>query len=164
MKASRLLIVCAFFVLPALHAWASPSATHSGHQVPAAQGAPLIKFTDVEKQTREFIGHEKTIKLTAAQEAIKSEALGSIKAVCCEDFSALTCCCPCNFSKSLWGMSAYLIAEKHANAKQVKEAALAWIKFVNPSGFSGDSCFTGGCVRPFANNGCGGMNENDVQF
>lgn len=43
-------------------------------------------------------------------------------------------------------------------------AAEAWIRCVNPKGFSGDACFTGGCTRPFAQNGCGGMNDRDIRF
>lgn len=131
-----------------------------------AYAAPARKlvFKDVETQTREFIGYYKTMKLTPEQEAIKSKALGSMKAVCCKDYSAATCCCPCNFSKSLWGMSNYLIAKEGYGVEELKKAAQAWINYVNPLGFSGDACQTGGCSRPFAQNGCGGMNDRDIRF
>jgi|AutmiccommuBRH23_1029490.scaffolds.fasta_scaffold65444_3 hypothetical protein len=121
-------------------------------------------FEAVEPQTRKFIEYYKTIRLTPEQEKIKTAALSPLKAVCCKDFSALTCCCPCNFSKSLWGMTHYLIAQKGYNAVQVQEAAKAWIAYVNPDGFSGDSCNTGGCNRPFAQNGCGGMDDRALVF
>lgn len=129
----------------------------------AAPSAPL-KFEAVEQQTRTFIEHYKTIRLTPEQEKIKTAALSPLKAVCCKDFSALTCCCPCNFSKSLWGMTHYLIAKKGYNAAQVQEAAKAWIAYVNPKGFSGDVCQTGGCNRAFAKNGCGGMDDRALVF
>lgn len=132
----------------------------------AAYAAPPKKlvFKDVETQTLEYIGYEKSIKLTPRQEAVKKQALGSIKAVCCREYSAYTCCCPCNFSKSLWGMSNYLIARQGYGVEDLKKAAKAWIKYVNPNGFSGDACSTGGCNRPFAQNGCGGMNDRDIRF
>jgi len=126
--------------------------------------ASPIGFEPVEPQTRKFIEYYKTIRLTPEQEEIKRAALGPLKAVCCKDFSALTCCCPCNFSKSLWGMTHYLIAKKGYDAAQVQEAAKAWIAHVNPNGFSGDVCQTGGCDRSFAQNGCGGMDDQAVQF
>lgn len=125
--------------------------------------APL-KFDAVEPQTRAFINAYKTIRLTPAQGKIKSDALSSLKAVCCKDFSALTCCCPCNFSKSLWGMAHFLIAKKGYNVAQVQDAAKAWIAYVNPKGFSGDSCQTGSCGRTFAKNGCGGMDDTAIAF
>lgn len=123
-----------------------------------------VKFEAVENQTRKFIEYYKTIRLTPEQEKVKTAALSPLKAVCCKDFSALTCCCPCNFSKSLWGMTHYLIAQKGYNAAQVQEAAKAWIAYVNPHGFSGDVCQTGGCARPFAKNGCGGMDDGAIVF
>ena len=129
----------------------------------SAAGTDLA-FKPVAEQTIDFIGYYKSIQLTPEQQEIKTTALLPLKAVCCEGFSALTCCCPCNFSKSLWGMTHYLIAEKKYNAQQVRDAAKAWIVYVNPDGFSGDVCQTGGCSRAFANNGCGGMDDSAVVF
>lgn len=131
---------------------------------PVKAASSPLKFEAVEPQTRKFIEYYKTIRLTPEQEKIKTAALSPLKAVCCKDFSALTCCCPCNFSKSLWGMTHYLIAQKGYNAAQVQDAAKAWIAYVNPNGFSGDSCNTGGCSRPFAQNGCGGMDDRALVF
>ncbi len=164
MNTPRASLLAATIVLATSFVPFSTSAAGVDAEASSTSGTSLIHFTDVERQTEEFLGYGKMIKLTPEQEKIKETALGDIKAVCCKDFSALTCCCPCNFSKALWGMSAYLIAEKGATAAQVKEAVHEWIHFVNPKGFSGDACFTGGCTRSFAENGCGGMNEDDVQF
>ncbi|MBI2214792.1 MAG: hypothetical protein HYU52_14190 [Acidobacteria bacterium] len=122
------------------------------------------EFGPVEAQTRKFIEYNRTIRLTPAQQSVKDEALSELKAVCCDDFPASTCCCPCNFSKSLWGMANHLIADEGHDSAQVRNAAKLWVAYVNPSGFSGDVCKAGGCDLPFARNGCGGMDENDIQF
>lgn len=61
-------------------------------------------------------------------------------------------------------MTHYLIAQKGYNAVQVQAAAKAWITYVNPNGFSGDVCQTGGCSRSFAQNGCGGMDDRAIVF
>ena len=44
-----------------------------------------IRFTDVQKQTRQFMGWYETIKLTPEQDAVKKEALGAIPAPCCNN-------------------------------------------------------------------------------
>ncbi len=126
--------------------------------------ASPIKFTDVQAQTREFIGYNESIKLTPEQELIKREALSRIKAPCCSDNSAYTCCCPCNMAKSWWGLAHHLIVNEGAGADEVQAAVEAWIEFINPDGFSGNACYTGGCIRPFHRNGCGGMDENHLVF
>jgi hypothetical protein len=122
-----------------------------------------LQFTDVEKQSRQFIEWERTLKLTPEQEAIKREALSAIPAPCCSDNSAYTCCCPCNMAKTIWGLSEHLIVDRGYNADQVRKKAREWIAFINPKGFSGDVCYTGGCGRSFAANGCGGMGS-EVRF
>ena len=117
-----------------------------------------IVFTDAKAQSEVFIGYYGSIDLDDAQEAIKRAALEPLPAPCCSDNSAYTCCCPCNLSKTIWGLSAYLITEGGADAETVRERVQEWIAFVNPDGFSGNVCTTaGGCPRPFADNGCGGM-------
>jgi hypothetical protein len=111
------------------------------------------------------MGYEQSIRLTPAQEAIKKAALEQLPAPCCSDNSAYTCCCPCNLSRTVWGLANYLIAEQGMDADGVKKKAAEWFEFVNPKGFSGDVCYSaGGCSRAFANNGCGGMNPNQVTF
>ena len=118
-----------------------------------------IPFTDVRVQAPEFMGYNNSIKLTADQETIKRAALSGIRAACCKDFSAYTCCCKCNLSRTVWGLANYLIAEKGYGAEQTAQKVTEWLRFVNPGGFAGDACYTGGCARPFAKDGCGGMNE-----
>jgi hypothetical protein len=121
-----------------------------------------LRFTDVARQTAEFIGYYKSIQLSPEQEAVKKEALTALPAPCCSDNTAFTCCCPCNSAKAWWGLSHYLIARKGYNAAQVKTKVAEWFKFINPSGFPGDTCSTGGCGRPFHKAGCGGMGEKVV--
>ena len=50
------------------------------------------------------------------------------------------------------------------DAEQVQAAVEGGIDFINPKGFNGKSCYTGGCKRPFHRNGCGGMDENQIVF
>ena len=121
-----------------------------------------IEFTDVRSQTYQFMEYYKTIELTPEQERVKLAALSKLPAACCADNSAYTCCCVCNLSRTVWGLTAHLIAERDYDAKQVQAAVKQWIQFVNPEGFSGNSCYRGGCARSFENNGCGGMNPGRV--
>lgn len=123
-----------------------------------------IAFHDMKAQTLEFIAWDSSIQLTPEQEAVKKAALEALPAPCCNDNSAYTCCCPCNISRSTWGLSKWLITEKGFSANQVREKASEWIAYINPNGYSGKACYTGGCSRPFHKDGCGGMNPNDVQF
>lgn len=123
-----------------------------------------VAFTDVQADTARFMAWEQEIQLSPKQEAVKRAALEALPAACCGDNSAYTCCCPCNLSRSVWGLSQYLVAKQNYSAGQVKEKVAAWIEYVNPKGFSGDSCYRGGCPRPFSENGCGGMNPNHVNF
>mgnify|MGYP003343809689 CR=1 FL=1 len=129
----------------------------------AAVASP-IEFTDVRKHTEDFVGYYNSIELTPEQELVKRQALSRIPAPCCSDKSAYTCCCPCNMAKSWWGLSHHLIANEGASADEVKAAVEGWIEIIGPKGFSGKACYTGGCVRPFHRNGCGGMNENQIVF
>ncbi len=121
-----------------------------------------VEFTDVRKHTKEFMGYFQTIKLTPEQEAVKREALSSLPAACCTNNSAYTCCCVCNLSRTVWGLSHHLIAERGFDAPAVRAAVVKWTSFVNPDGFRGNTCYTGGCGRSFAKSGCGGMRPNQV--
>jgi hypothetical protein len=123
-----------------------------------------ITFQDVPTQTEQFIAWNESIQLTPAQEAIRVEALSAIPAPCCSDNSAATCCCPCNMAKSVWGLSKHLITEKGAGVAEVRQAAQDWFAFINPEGFSGDVCYTGGCGKAFHENGCGGMRHDRPVF
>ncbi len=131
---------------------------------PAKRDDGPLAFTNVASQTRTFIGYYRSIQLNPRQKMIMDEALGSIPAPCCKNFSARTCCCPCNFAKSLWGLSNYLIAKQHYNVAQVRKAATQWISFTHSSGFAGDACQKGRCQLPTSKDGCGGMNENNLVF
>jgi len=118
-----------------------------------------MHFTDVATQSREFMAFNRRIELTSEQEAIKRDALTRLRAACCSDYSAYTCCCECNLSRTVWGLAKHLIADQNLDAPQVAAAVTQWLDFVNPAGFGGNACFEGGCGRTFAHDGCGGMQE-----
>lgn len=126
--------------------------------------ASPTEFSDIRAQTAEFIAYNDSIQLTPEQEAIKKQALTKIPAPCCSDNTADSCCCPCNMAKSWWGLAKHLIADEGYTADRVQAAVEGWIAFINPDGFSGDVCYTGGCSRAFRDNGCGGMNEEQLVF
>ena len=130
--------------------------------VSAAPKKDAIQFTDVKKQTVEFLGYYRTIELTQEQEKIKTDALKTMPAACCKNFSQATCCCICNLSKSVWGLSKYLIAKKNYNAEDVRMTVQKWVDFTHPSGYAGDSCPAQRCSLPFHKDGCGGMGEQVV--
>ena len=121
-------------------------------------------FKDVQAQAKEFIGYSDSILLTPEQEKIKEEVLSSIPAPCCKKFSALTCCCACNMAKTTWGLTNVMLTRHGADAKQLRAAVQEWFRVINPGGFTGDACFKGGCGRPFAKNGCGGMDKDRLVF
>lgn len=126
-----------------------------------------IVFRDERAQTRQFMAWYEEIPLTPAQEAVKKEALGSIPAPCCSDNSAYTCCCPCNISRTIWGLSQYMIARQGATASEVRAKVRDWIRFIGPKApkaFSGSGCYTGQCSRPFRDGGCGGMRPEALTF
>lgn len=130
---------------------------------PEGTGAAAIRFHDARAQTVEFMGYYESIPLTATQERVKEEALRPLPAPCCSEFSALTCCCECNLSRSVWGLSHYLITQGHG-AEEVRRSVQQWLAFVNPDGHSGRACTSGRCGRPFAQDGCGGMNPSALVF
>lgn len=123
-----------------------------------------VVFTDVKAQTAEFMGYYHAIQLTPEQEAVKKEALTAIPAACCSDNTAYTCCCPCNMSLTVWGLTAFLIVEQGYDAAAVKDKVEEWYQFINPKGFSGDVCYRGACGKSFENGGCGGMNHEHVAW
>jgi hypothetical protein len=57
-----------------------------------------------------------------------------------------------------------MIAKQDASVEQVREKVRQWIAFVNPKGYSGKSCYNGGCARKFSNDGCGGMNADRLML
>ena len=126
--------------------------------------AAEVTFTDLEKQSREFIAYEGAIELTPEQEAIKKKALEAIPAPCCDDNTAYTCCCPCNMALTIWGLAAVMITDHGADAATVQAKVEEWIEYINPDGFSGDECYTAKCNNSFRNSGCGGMSADRPVF
>jgi hypothetical protein len=116
-----------------------------------------VEFTDVRAQTAEFMAYYDSIELTAAQKRVFHEALTALPAPCCNDQTAATCCCTCNMARTWWGLSKHLIADRDYDAIETRAAVAEWFTFINPGGFSGSSCYSGGCQRPFRADGCGGM-------
>lgn len=139
---------------------------------PTAYGIPLSL-----DNTQRFIDYYDAIPLTPEQEDIKRKALQTLRAPCCDDNPMSTCCCPCNLAKSVWGLSSYLIVEKGYGVEEVRESALQWLRFIHDDyyvmrelenkgvdpgqyGLSYKApCYEGYCERPFADGGCGGMQE-----
>ncbi len=132
--------------------------------VKASSVAGSDAFTGSLDEIKTFIGFYHSIRLSPEQERLKVEALSAMSAPCCSRYSLATCCCPCNMAKAAWGLAARLITEKGYSSDQIRQAEASWLKRVNPNGFSGDSCFTGGCTRPMRANGCGGMKEESIVF
>ena len=151
-RLSLVLIVSAIFAVLAL-----PGV---GRGVAMAKGAAPLVFTDVGSQTRTFIGYYHSIALTREQESLKARALNSIPAPCCSDKPMRTCCCDCNLAKAVWGMSNYAVAKLGYSEARLRDKVLEWLAFINPGGFTGNSCYTGRCGLPFDDNGCGGMEES----
>jgi hypothetical protein len=125
-------------------------------------GKGEIRFHDAHQQAEEFIHYYHSIALTPDQEKIKEAVLSRIPAPCCSDYSIATCCCPCNLAKSVWGLTHYLVAEKGYDAGQLKLAVERWVRFTNESGYAGNACYMGRCGQPFAEDGCGGMDERRI--
>jgi len=137
------------------------------------------------ENTQQFIDWYNAIELTLAQRALRDGALRPLVAPCCDEYPMTTCCCECNLSRSVWGLSAYLITEKEYNTvDQLQKAILQWLHFIRPDYYvasaleeevkippvfglsTQSSCFTGRCDLPFYSNteylhfgGCGGMED-----
>lgn len=157
-RATHLLAAVAIAVIGAASVFAARLPASAGIR----NGDDRSPARTVRARAEQYIDYWNAIKLDTDQERVKDEALQAIKAPCCSQYSMATCCCPCNLAKSVWGLSHYLIARKGYTAPQVKKAVLQWLEAINPSGFTGNACFTGGCKRPFAKNGCGGMEAAQV--
>lgn len=122
-----------------------------------SEPAVNIQFTGARNEVERNLYHYENISLTTSQEERMQRALGPLSAPCCSDFSMATCCCECNLARSVWGLSKHLISERNLGEEAVRTAAVDWIEAINPRGFSGDVCATGGCGRSFMEGGCGGM-------
>lgn len=141
----------------------APAASSEEPGGAASHAGGLVGFDDARAQTVEFMGYYDSIQLTAGQQRIKEQALRPLPAACCSEFSALTCCCECNLSRSVWGLTHHLIAKGYG-AEEVRSTVQQWLAFVSPAGHSGRSCATGRCGKPFAEDGCGGMSPSALVF
>lgn len=143
------------------HIWVTSGDTEPVDKADKADDAENgeIKFYDVGEQAPQFVSYYDSITLTPEQEKIKSDALSTMPAPCCNDYSMLTCCCPCILSKSVWGLSNFMITEKGYDAEQVGDAVSEWLNFTNEDGYAGDACYAGRCESPFEEDGCGGMEK-----
>jgi hypothetical protein len=126
-----------------------------------SESNPVV-FRDARVQAQEFILENERITLTPEEQKVMTQALTSIHAPCCAQYSVATCCCPCNLAKTVWGLSKVLIQKRRASESQVRTAVIEWLAFINPGGSAGNACFTGGCARPFHKDGCGGMNAKTL--
>ena len=136
------------------------------------------------ENTQQFIDWYNAINLTSVQQALRDGALRPLVAPCCDEYPMSTCCCECNLSRSVWGLSAYLITEKGYTVDQLQEAILQWLHFIRPDYYvasaleeegkiprvfglsTQSSCYTDRCNLPFYREteylhlgGCGGMED-----
>lgn len=150
------LLIAAVLVITAIFV---PLGAAGGNQ---GTDSPGEMSHDLKSQTEAFINYFKDITLTPEELKVRNEALSAIPAPCCDNYSAATCCCPCNLARSIWGLSNYLIHKEKYTAEEVRRAVTEWLKFAGPDGYSGQACFNGGCGRPFYLDGCGGMEEGKL--
>lgn len=130
--------------------------------VPPPPPKPLIVFDDVAEQSRQFIRYYVDIHLTPAQQEIMDVALKSERAVCCDDHPMADCCCVCNLSRTVWGLAKHLIADFRLDAAETRRVVKEWLTFVNPNGFSGETCYLQRCNEAYGQDGCGGMDASHV--
>jgi hypothetical protein len=129
----------------------------------AGSAATGPRFTGDRAETERFLVYNRSIELTPEQEKVRVEALEALPAPCCSQYTAATCCCPCNMALATWGLAKHLIVDQGYGVAEVRAAVAEWHRAINPEGFSGDVCASpGGCGRPFAKNGCGGMDERHL--
>ncbi len=119
-----------------------------------------LAFDGSRAETELFMRYNRTIKMTTEQEARWREALGEMRAPCCDSFSAATCCCECNLARSIWGLAKFMVVMEDASASEVRSTVERWLSVANPNGFDGNSCSSGRCGKSFRDSGCGGMSED----
>lgn len=61
------------------------------------------------------------------------------------------------------GLAKWMVKEGY-NEEDIKRGVQRWFSFVHPAGFSGKGCYMGNCERPFAQDGCGGMNPKKIKW
>jgi hypothetical protein len=139
-----------------------PEARPASHH--EADRAGEVRFLGTRQEALALAAYSNSISLTSDQWKVQQEALWSLPAPCCSNYSAATCCCKCNLARTIWGLSKHLIAERGFDANQVRDSVEGWIEASNPAGYRGDACSKGGCGRPFNRDGCGGMDRNQLVF
>ncbi len=130
----------------------------------AGEEEGALAFDGSREEVERLMAHYEAIELSAEQEALRVEALQPLSAPCCQEFSAATCCCECNLSRATWGLAKYLIATLGYGPEQVRETVQRFHAAVNPGGYPGDTCSTGGCALPMRAAGCGGMSAEQLAF
>ena len=97
---------------------------------------------------------------------------------CCPPSPMPTCCCPCNFAESIWGLSKYLIVEHNYTTEGVRESALEWMQFTHKDFYINEelkkrgispedvgrpskipNCWGGDCELSLEDGGCTGMEK-----
>ena len=84
------------------------------------------------RNTAQFVEWFYTIELNESEQTLKDNALSALVAPCCDDNSAATCYCECSLTRSVWGLSAYLIRDKAFDEEGVRRAAFDWLRFARP--------------------------------
>lgn len=79
MRCTKFIIIAAAAVI--VFAFGLTAAQRERAKAPAEAATAAIKFEAVQPQTRKYIEYYKTIRLTPAQEQIKTAALSPLKAV-----------------------------------------------------------------------------------
>jgi hypothetical protein len=138
------------------------AAPQAGSGAAATKPGSTPAYTGDRAETERLLAYDKSIELTAAQEKVRLEALTPLRAPCCKEFSAATCCCRCNMMRARDGLAKHLIVNLGADAAKVRNDVTAWHEAINPDGFEGDSCSTGKCGKPFKADGCGGMVDGQL--
>ena len=123
---------------------------------------PATADASVRAEAARFLSYYHSIHLTSEQEDVKTRALSPLPAPCCSNYSMATCCCACNLSKTVWGLSKHLIADEGYGVEETRAAVESWIQLLNPAGYSGRACFERRCNLAFHEDGCGGMREEDL--
>ncbi|OGY99751.1 MAG: hypothetical protein A2945_02010 [Candidatus Liptonbacteria bacterium RIFCSPLOWO2_01_FULL_52_25] len=84
--------------------------THSNEK--AAHTYPGVHehaLGEASEEAQRFIDINRNVTLTPEQEAVRVAALSQLPAPCCSEFTAATCCCECNLTRAIWGLSKSLI-------------------------------------------------------
>ena len=130
----------------------------------------------------QFVEWWHTIVPSVEADARYMNALAALVAPCCDDNTALRCCCEkdgqaCNIIRSGKGLAAHLIHDLGFETDQIRASVLEWFRFARPDYYLAaelvaqglepkdhglttyGSCYRQMCNVPISQGGCGGMNE-----